>query len=193
MVADSKSQATDPLLSDDDFNDANIPPLNAEDPLFGLTDSQVTASKEIFGMNEILIPETPLWKLFAHQFTGFLVRHVILCSLIIAHDEPRTYTIRILYQPFLIELAALISLSVQDWVDFGIILGMLFVNACLAFREEYHAKKSLDELSDQLESEIATRRGGVTVVLNVKELVPGDVVLLVGGTSEYSFSIFVYY
>lgn len=34
----------------------------------------------------------------------------------------------------------------------------------------------------QLESEIAVRREGDTMVLNTKELVPGDVVLLVGGT-----------
>ena len=84
---------------------------------------------------------------------------------------------------------------------------MLLVNACLGFREEYHAKKSLDELSEQvresgalvfvfffaahtrsttrkfqLESEIAVRREGDTMVLNTIELVPGDIVLLVGGT-----------
>lgn len=59
---------------------------------------------------------------------------------------------------------------------------MLVINACLGFHEEYKAKKSLDELSHQLESEVAVRRNGKTVQLNVKELVPGDVVLLVGGT-----------
>ena len=89
-----------------------------------------------------------------------------------------------LYQPILIEVAALISLGLGDYPDFGIICGLLLANACLGFREEYHAKKSLDELSDQLESEIAVRREGTTTQMNVKELVPGDVVLLVGGTSE---------
>ncbi|KAL7541478.1 hypothetical protein ACHAXR_010955 [Thalassiosira sp. AJA248-18] len=141
---------------DADAMDANIPPLNPEDPLFGLRSSQVTALQEIFGMNEIIIPQTPLWKLFLRQFIGFL--------------------------PLLIELAALISLGVGDYAEFGIIVGMLLANACLGFREEYHAKKSLDELSEQLESEIATRREGETLSLNVKELVPGDVVLLVSGT-----------
>ena len=59
---------------------------------------------------------------------------------------------------------------------------MLTVNACLGFREEYHAKKALDELSNQLESEVAVRREGETMVMPVQELVPGDVVVLVGGT-----------
>ena len=82
-------------------------------------------------------------------------------------------------------MAALISLGVGDYQDFGIIVAMLLVNATLGFRESYHAKKSLDELSEQLESEVAVRREGETLQLNVKELVPGDVILLVGGTSEF--------
>ena len=105
---------------------------------------------------QIVIPETPLWKMFLKQFMGFL--------------------------PVLIELAAIVSIAVQDYTDFGIILAMLVINAVLGFHEEYKAKKSLDELSQQLESEVAVRRNGETIQLNVKELVPGDVILLVGGT-----------
>mmetsp|Transcript_17619 Transcript_17619/g.26304 ORF Transcript_17619/g.26304 Transcript_17619/m.26304 type:complete len:952 (-) Transcript_17619:127-2982(-) len=137
-------------------DESKIPPLNPEDPLFGLTDEQIKESLSVFGKNEIVIPETPLWKLFLKQFLGFL--------------------------PILIELAAIVSIAVQDYTDFGIILAMLVINACLGFHEEYKAKKSLDELSHQLESEVAVRRNGETLQLNVKELVPGDVVLLVGGT-----------
>lgn len=94
--------------------------------------------------------------MFFKQFTGFL--------------------------PLLILLAAIVSIAVQDYPDFGIIMAMLVINACLGFHEEHKAKKSLDELSHQLESEVAVRRNGETLQLNVKELVPGDVVLLVGGT-----------
>jgi len=150
---------TEPLLDEDGADAdvyAHIPPLNPEDPLSGLTDEQVKQSLATFGKNEIVTPETPLWKLFLKQFIGFL--------------------------PLLIELAAIVSIAVQDYTDFGIILAMLFINACLGFHEEYKAKKSLDELSHQLESEVAVRRNGETLQLNVKELVPGDVVLLVGGT-----------
>ena len=92
------------------------------------------------------------------------------------------------FLPFIIELAAIISIAVQDYIDFAIICGMLIINACLGFHEEYKAKKSLDELSNQLESEVAVRRNGETLQLNVKELVPGDVILLVGGTSEFGYS-----
>lgn len=68
-------------------------------------------------------------------------------------------------------------------------MAMLLVNATLGFHEEYKAKKSLDELSKELESEIACRRNGETLNINVKELVPGDIVLLVGGTVSFDFFI----
>ncbi|KAL7456360.1 hypothetical protein ACHAWC_007900 [Mediolabrus comicus] len=159
MKEDDQTTLTEPLLDDERgsaADESKIPQLNPEDPLSGLTDEQVKQSLATFGKNEIVIPETPLWKIFLKQFMGFL--------------------------PVLIELAAIVSIAVQDYTDFGIILAMLVINAVLGFHEEYKAKKSLDELSHQLESEVAVRRNGETIQLNVKELVPGDVILLVGGT-----------
>lgn len=122
----------------------------------GLTEEEVKLAREKFGANEIPVVVTPLYMLFFHQFLGFL--------------------------PLLIELAAIVSLAAQDYVDFGIILGILLVNATLGFREEYHAKKSLDELSGSIESEVTVRREGKTELVLASELVPGDIVLLVGGT-----------
>jgi H+-transporting ATPase len=126
------------------------------DPTTGLTSEQVAQALARYGPNEIPVPDTPLYLLFVRQFVGFL--------------------------PFLIELAAIVSLAVQDYIDFGIILGILLVNGCLGFREEYHAKKSLQAVSASLDSEIAVRRDGLTTSLLVKQLVPGDIVFLVGGT-----------
>jgi cation transport ATPase len=51
---------TEPLL-DEEVADvdayANIPPLNPEDPLSGLTDEQVKQSLETFGKNEVSIDQ----------------------------------------------------------------------------------------------------------------------------------------
>ena len=77
MTDDISTSNTEPLLPEGsvgpDGIDPNIPPLNAEDPLLGLTSGQVEKSRELFGKNEIVIPETPLWMLFLRQFIGFLV------------------------------------------------------------------------------------------------------------------------
>lgn len=126
------------------------------DPSSGLTDAQVEQARAKFGLNEIPAEITPLYKLFLRQFVGFL--------------------------PLLIELAALVSLIVQDWADFGIIFSILMINAMLGFREEYHAKKCLDELANSIESEITVlRNGGQAVVIPTTQLVPGDICFLVGG------------
>lgn len=127
----------------------------ATDLQVGLTAKQVEKSREQWGINEIPVPSTPLYVLFLRQFTGFL--------------------------QILIEIAAIITLVLKDWVDFVIIISILIINAVLGFREEYKAKKALDELSDSLESEVAVRRDGETKSIPTKDLVPGDVCLLVGG------------
>ena len=73
--------------------------------------------------------------------------------------------------------------SNADIEDFIIILSILFLNACFGFYEEMHAKRALDELSATLQSEIQVRRDGNTFPLPTEELVPGDIILLVGGTT----------
>jgi len=89
MTDDISTSNTEPLLPEGsvgpDGIDPNIPPLNAEDPLLGLTTAQVEKSRELFGKNEIVIPETPLWMLFLRQFLGFLVSllYVLMCFYVV--------------------------------------------------------------------------------------------------------------
>jgi len=123
----------------------------------GLTPEQVAAAREQWGPNTIPTPKVPTYMVFVRQFTGFL--------------------------PLLIAAAAFISLAVEDVQDFVIILTILMLNACFGFYEEMHAKRALEELSATLLSEIQVRRNGSTLPLCTTELVPGDVVLLVGGTT----------
>jgi H+-transporting ATPase len=136
----------------DDDDDDSLELTNLET---GLTDEEVAKAILRYGINEIPVPEAPLYAIFLRQLTGFL--------------------------PLLIELAAILAIAVEDYIDFGIIVGILLINACLGFREEYHAKKALDELSKSLDSEIGVRRNGKIATLLTKELVPGDIILLVGG------------
>eukprot|EP00557_Chaetoceros_sp_GSL56_P008141 CAMPEP_0176495272 /NCGR_PEP_ID=MMETSP0200_2-20121128/10559_1 /TAXON_ID=947934 /ORGANISM="Chaetoceros sp., Strain GSL56" /LENGTH=998 /DNA_ID=CAMNT_0017893121 /DNA_START=355 /DNA_END=3351 /DNA_ORIENTATION=- len=145
---------------DDDDNNNNGSALVIDDNIktdisTGLTTDQVNKAIETYGTNEIPVKITPFYVLFLRQFTGFL--------------------------PFLIEIAAIISLAVQDYVDFGIIAGILLVNGLLGFREEYHARKSLEEISNAVVSEITVRRNGNMISIPTTMLVPGDIVLLVGG------------
>jgi magnesium-transporting ATPase (P-type) len=113
----------------------------------GLTAEQVSKSRELLGDNDIPTHSTPTWMLFAHQFIGFM--------------------------PILIIIALIISFGLGDWQDGIILLALLLINACLGFRDEMHAKKSLEELSGSLESEVTVVRGGESKALPVSELVTG--------------------
>jgi len=78
--------------------------------------------------------------------------------------------------PFLIELAMLISAIVGDWLDFGIISGVLFVNAGIGFYEEYQAGNAVEALKNTLALNARCYRDGELKVTPSRELVPGDVI-----------------
>ncbi|KAJ2965000.1 hypothetical protein NQZ79_g7 [Umbelopsis isabellina] len=122
------------------------------DPSKGLSASEYEERLARFGKNEL--PEkkkNPLWK-FLGYFTG-----------------PISY---------LIEIACIIAGVVGDWIDFGIILALLFINAFIGFFEEAKAESALDALRQTLALKTRAWRDGKLVEIDVVELVPGDVIVL---------------
>ena len=73
------------------------------------------------------------------------------------------------------------ALACRDWIDFAIIAGIILCNGYLGFMEELKAKQSLDELTNKMEQKIAVVRDGKAEHLLTRLLVPGDVILLLGG------------
>ena len=78
--------------------------------------------------------------------------------------------------PWMIEAAAIMALIVHDWVDFSIILVLLFFNAGLGFFHERAAANALDALKSALAQEALALRDGKWQTLLAKLLVPGDIV-----------------
>lgn len=78
--------------------------------------------------------------------------------------------------PWMIEAAALLSLVVQDWVDFSIIMVLLIFNAGIGFWEEAKASNALDALKNQMALKARVLRDGQWSEINATELVPGDLV-----------------
>ena len=107
--------------------------------------------------------------------------------------------------PYMLELACILALAVQDYVDFVIIAAIVLCNGFLGFHEELKAKASLvtlnlcsispklqkmkvlcsfpfqDELTSKMEQKIGVLRDGKPEHLLTRLLVPGDVILLLGG------------
>lgn len=137
-------------------HDDEIPPelemLLHTDPLTGLTPQEVAERVERFGLNELPEKKTnPILK-FLSYFTGPIA--------------------------YLIEIACIIAAIVEDWLDFGIILALLIINALIGFIEESKAESALDALRNTLALKTRCYRSGELVEISVKELVPGDIIVL---------------
>ncbi|KAK3830294.1 MAG: H(+)-ATPase [Linnemannia gamsii] len=122
------------------------------DPMHGLDDAEVERRRADFGPNELKeVKKNPILK-FLGYFTGAIA--------------------------YLIEVACIISAVVEDWLDFGIILALLLVNACIGFIEEAKAESALDALRQTLALKTRCWRNGHLVELDTSALVPGDVIVL---------------
>ncbi len=80
--------------------------------------------------------------------------------------------------PWMIEGAVILSGAVQHWLDFFIILLLLFSNAIVAFWEEHQAGNEIAALRAKLAIKARVKRDGKWTSPAVRELVPGDVIRL---------------
>lgn len=83
----------------------------------GLSSEEADILYEEVGFNELKHVEVSAIKLFFLQLTGLM--------------------------PYVLEIAAIISIAILEYVDFAIILAILLANATLGYYEEMKAKKSL--------------------------------------------------
>ncbi len=80
--------------------------------------------------------------------------------------------------PWMIEIAAVLSASVQHWEDFIIIAFMLLLNAGVGFWEEFKADNAIAALKQTMAPRARVLRSGNWRDLPAAELVQGDVVFL---------------
>ena len=78
--------------------------------------------------------------------------------------------------PWMIEIAAILSLIVRHLDDFFIITALLLFNAGIGFWQEIKATNALDALKAQLALKALARRNGKWQEVEATGLVPGDVV-----------------
>lgn len=76
------------------------------------------------------------------------------------------------------EVAALLAVGLQDWIDFGVILGILFLNAFVGFYQEKQAADIVASLKGDIAMRCTVIRDGQEQNILARELVPGDIVRL---------------
>ncbi len=78
-------------------------------------------------------------------------------------------------------VAAVVTVAIGEYVDTGVIVAVLVLNATIGFTQERKAEKSVRALMQLAAPTSTVRRGGRLVEVRGEDLVPGDVVVLESG------------
>lgn len=78
--------------------------------------------------------------------------------------------------PAVMELAVLLAAGLRDWIDFGVIIGILMLNAVVGWYQEKQAADVVASLKGDIALKATVVRDGTEVEILARELVPGDIV-----------------
>ncbi|MFZ2301739.1 MAG: cation-transporting P-type ATPase [Gallionella sp.] len=77
--------------------------------------------------------------------------------------------------------SAVVTALLAHWVDTGVIVGVVVINAIIGFIQEGKAEKAMDAIRRMLSPEATVLRAGKREVIAAEALTPGDIVLLQSG------------
>lgn len=127
-----------------------------EEQKLGLTNTQVKERQKTFGTN--ILPEkasrTPL-SIYIEQFKSPLI--------------------------YIILVAGAISFILKEYNDVYIILAVVFLDSIVGFYQEYGAEKAVTALKKLLKPTTTVIRDGKKTEIDISEVVPDDIVVLVDG------------
>ncbi|MGK7898225.1 MAG: cation-translocating P-type ATPase [Xenococcus sp. (in: cyanobacteria)] len=122
----------------------------------GITTDEATRRREKFGVNQITLQKSQSpYQLFLQQF-----------------NQPLLY---------ILLLAAVISLFLQDWIDGGVIFAVVLINVIIGYIQEFKAENALAALAASIIAQVKTIRQGQEQTIPSQDLVPGDLVKLNAG------------
>lgn len=100
--------------------------------------------------------------------------------------EPPSPVVRFLAQfndilIYVLLIAGAVTALLQHWVDTGVILGVVLINATIGFIQEGKAENAIRSIRQMLSPQAMVWRDGRLLTLKAEELVPGDIVQLQAG------------
>jgi len=122
----------------------------------GLTDSEAQQRLKEYGQNifETTKTKSPL-AIFLNQFVSPLI--IILC------------------------VAAVLTATLQEWIDTIVISFAVIVNAIMGFVQEYKAEQAISDLRSYITHRTRIIRNGEEIEVDPKYIVPGDILHLTSG------------
>ncbi|CEP09786.1 hypothetical protein [Parasitella parasitica] len=151
-LTNTKSTSEKPQQSIIDEVPAHLEPYLQTQPTFGLTDDQVHERMQRFGRNELAEKKRNKLLHFLSFFTGAI--------------------------SYLMILSLVLTAVTADWLDFGIIAGMLIINAVIGYVEEARAESSIASLKSSLALHSKCWRNGRLTQVNSADIVVGDIIVL---------------
>jgi len=87
------------------------------------------------------------------------------------------------HQPlvYILLAAGVVTAALQEWVDSGVIFGVVLVNATIGFLQESKALEAIAALAQTMVAEATVLRAGLKRRISSAEVVPGDLVFLQSG------------
>jgi magnesium-transporting ATPase (P-type) len=82
---------------------------------------------------------------------------------------------------YILLIAAAVTAVIEHWIDSGVIVGVVLINAIIGFIQEGKAEKALDAIRNMLTHQAMVRRNQKNVLLPAEQLVPGDIVTIESG------------
>ncbi|KAJ9217626.1 hypothetical protein DTO166G4_808 [Paecilomyces variotii] len=82
---------------------------------------------------------------------------------------------------YVMELAVCLAAGLRDWIDFGVIIGILCLNAVVGWYQEKQAADVVASLKGDIAMKAWVVRDGHEEEIRARELVPGDIVILEEG------------
>jgi len=82
---------------------------------------------------------------------------------------------------YILLVSSILTAFLGHWVDSGVILGVVVINAVIGFVQEGKAEKALNAIRRMLSLNAMVLRDGQRIQLAAEQLVPGDIVMLQSG------------
>jgi len=82
---------------------------------------------------------------------------------------------------YILLVAAALKVILGEWIDFGVILAVAFINAAIGFVQEGRAEHALEGIRSMLSTRAQVRRGGEWTQVPADDLVVGDIVRVRSG------------
>jgi Ca2+-transporting ATPase len=152
----------------------------------GLSEQSVQEKRDECGWNELEKPPSKaLWKLVLEQFDDALVKILVLAALVsfVLAISEELESVKETNTSTTTSLLSLLTLqSLKAFVEPGVIVLILLLNAIVGVWQESNAEKALEALEELNNAVCCCMRGGQWVTdLPARDLVPGDVLKLTQG------------